>query len=498
LAKKLPTSLAAVIWIVTGAACVAAATAVYLQAGNTLVRNGRWVSSKLSLERYVPGAIRAVTQREALRHDRLNLGAWHGFQELIAAQIDDYRTIEFDFLLPSSSYFTLIFNKDAAGFSGIRLSRDGSRPSAFLSASNEGEFLEVRPLRNVERGAWYHARLELAGGEAALFLNGEDWGRFAVPWKKASRFGFRGSNRDSFIDNVAARNVGGATVVQENFSSTLGIGACILASALILGMIQWIVQLLSSGSMTRTLLRGSVISGLLAIVFVRVYFADPAGIRPMYPDSSRFSIYRDGVDLNELVVASIRARYRQPSSRQRRILFLGNSQTQGLGARYLEDGMIERIERKLNATGRRYECINGAVIGSSSRVMLEILKSEWQRLEPSLVVLNFSDDSENALGRLVPDLVEMIRFARSKGVETLLVLAANEPLSVRARLDENHRAVREVGAAESVEAVDLHAFLEQRQDSGFLWWDQTHLTSYGQRLAADYLAPLIARRLDAK
>lgn len=47
--------------------------------------------------------------------------------------------------------------------------------------------------------------------------------------------------------------------------------------------------------------------------------------------------------------------------------------------------------------------------------------------------------------------------------------------------------MRRLGTELRVPLVDMHAHLRSSRDTGFLWWDQVHLTSYGQRLFADKL-----------
>jgi hypothetical protein len=57
-----------------------------LRQGNTLHANGRWESTKVGLERGILGAVSFLTTRPALHRDRLDLGAWHGFHELLLKQ----------------------------------------------------------------------------------------------------------------------------------------------------------------------------------------------------------------------------------------------------------------------------------------------------------------------------------------------------------------------------------------------------------------------------
>ena len=39
----------------------------------------------------------------------------------------------------------------------------------------------------------------------------------------------------------------------------------------------------------------------------------------------------------------------------------------------------------------------------------------------------------------------------------------------------------------AIHVIDLHGLLAQQADSGQLWWDNVHLSDYGQELAAEYM-----------
>ncbi len=47
--------------------------------------------------------------------------------------------------------------------------------------------------------------------------------------------------------------------------------------------------------------------------------------------------------------------------------------------------------------------------------------------------------------------------------------------------------MRRVGEENNVTVVDMHAYLLEHYDEGFLWWDNVHLTDFGQELFAQKL-----------
>ena len=83
----------------------------YLLDQNTLANNGAWLSSKRNLGTSVMGARSFTEQPHALAKNRLNLAAWHGFQEVIYKDSLHLKQVEFDFLLGPSAYLNFIFNK---------------------------------------------------------------------------------------------------------------------------------------------------------------------------------------------------------------------------------------------------------------------------------------------------------------------------------------------------------------------------------------------------
>ena len=71
---------------------------------NTLSANGNWTASKFHLYKPVLGVERFFTGRQALRRNRLDLGSWHGFQEIRHKRLVDPCDISFRFKLLPGPY----------------------------------------------------------------------------------------------------------------------------------------------------------------------------------------------------------------------------------------------------------------------------------------------------------------------------------------------------------------------------------------------------------
>lgn len=136
-------------------------------------------------------------------------------------------------------------------------------------------------------------------------------------------------------------------------------------------------------------------------------------------------------------------------------------------------------------TGRKYECINAAIIGQSSDILLECYEENWLKLAPKMVVIILSNNDVFE-DRFESSLERFAALNREHNIKTVFVLEAN-CLEMRPNDLLMHPVMRKVAERNHIPIIDLHAYLKQNYDRGFLWWDFVHLTSFGHRLAADCL-----------
>ncbi len=81
----------------------------------------------------------------------------------------------------------------------------------------------------------------------------------------------------------------------------------------------------------------------------------------------------------------------QKDSNEFRIVFLGDSFTEGVGAAF-QDTYVQQLARQLNTLGgKKYRLINGGVSGSDPYFSYRLLTDRLLVLQPDLVVLAFND-----------------------------------------------------------------------------------------------------------
>ena len=131
--------------------------------------------------------------------------------------------------------------------------------------------------------------------------------------------------------------------------------------------------------------------------------------------------------------------------------------------------------------------------------LLDPLWESYQEItngcRPDLVVVNLGNNDNPETFRL--RLNDILNLNAKRKIRTILLLEANSPGAIVAPALSKHGIMKELGTKYDVPVLDLHGFVkeESNKESGFLWWDTVHLTSYGQGLVAKWLAPALTREI---
>lgn len=470
----------------------------YLTSHNTIVANGNWHSSKCSLATPPMGSFPFIESLQALAHGHLNLGAWHGFQEVFYRKEIDIERASFDFRVQDRGYFTFFFHREGGVRTGIRLSANDLFPSAWLRVTEEGRFLEKRPVREalLTPGRW--SRLSLHAHDDRLDVDVDGISipvTITVP-SILNTVGFRGCIKEVLVDNVEIQQHDVQATIVEDFSNgERGPAVAIVCLAvLIVANVGLLLSLRMAGvsSIDIHLAAAAVnlavlILGAGPLLFVSFYHAERyPTVTSSAPGEQR--AYKRNL---ELVRNDIKEKYRaEPDSTVYRVLFLGTSQTYGEGARRNDERFPQVIEHRLNSRADdsvHFECINAGVRGSESGRLLDLYRTEWISLRPRIVVINLSNNDafSEVYARAFPhNLRGLVRLSEENNAKVLFVLEAN---AFEACPDDLplHATVREVGRQEGIAVVEMHNYLKAHYDDGFLWWDGVHATSFGQQLMAD-------------
>jgi len=468
--------------VVAGLVAATLLSLVYTLRDSTLDQNGHWVSSKVALARGVMGAVAYLTTHTALAQSRLNLGAWHGYQELFYAEALDLRGIDFDVVLPRGSYLSFIHRRDERGYFGVRLSNADGYPSEFFRASADGEFLERRPVSATLQSGKNHVRAVFSADRVSLEIDGKPAGE-AESSAGPRQIGFRGGFRPAYVDDIAFALRDGTTL-RESFSGRSNpipaFAGAVLLVLLYAGFVHW-----RKYSLAYSL--SMLAFGAAAFLLLDWFYL--SGLHP------RIIHGWGGRQTNIETEADIRARLRRElvaksHDERARVLFIGSSQTWGAGATHVEDAFVTRTCAQLETNGARVSCVNTGISGLAAAQLVELYKAEWVSWQPDLVVVNLgnNDWDEDSFEHALDDLAQL---DAARHIATVFVAEANSTENDEkelTRLERKHARLRAVAVRHGITVLELHRELARSRDRGFLWWDFVHLTSYGQRLAAEYLA----------
>jgi lysophospholipase L1-like esterase len=174
-----------------------------------------------------------------------------------------------------------------------------------------------------------------------------------------------------------------------------------------------------------------------------------------------------------------------------KILLLGSSQTWGEGALRPSDRMAHQIYRRLRELAGTPDIllVNPSFKGASSPELYKIYKEKLHFMYPDLTVVNLSTN-DSSLETFAKSLNDIATFSRKQNAAVMFVQEANNSNFPRSSLAQKHRIMAEVAEKNDIFCLDMHAYLssDDMVDSGLLWFDFVHLTSYGQKRAGELIA----------
>jgi lysophospholipase L1-like esterase len=182
------------------------------------------------------------------------------------------------------------------------------------------------------------------------------------------------------------------------------------------------------------------------------------------------------------------------SDRTLRVAFLGTSQTYGSGAERISETFVARCHGLLaRALGDiSVETYNLSISGSNSTELLSKYNKSWRFSRPDLLLINLSTN-DRKVDTLTENLRTLAHQTRVAGGRVVFLLEPNAAEVDHRGLQEKHSAIQRLGQELRVPVWDLDRYLSSDPvyDSGMMWWDKVHLTSYGHGVVAEWLAPQI-------
>jgi len=459
----------------------------------------------MALRKNVPGAISFMTSLQPLVFNRLNLGAWYGFQEIVTRDKYPATKIEFKFRIENNSYLSFLYNMDTHNdyYKAIRLSRNSRYKSAFLTVRKGGAFVkkEILDTDGLIGKGWNSCRITLYGKGADIFLNNKLLCAHKSDILESQKIGFRGSLGNALVDDILIYHgrkdgVGSKEkiIFNESFDRRRhNINIMMLIFLLIISSNCVILYLRVKRKEKQKRIVNFILAlngSLLCITIIINMYALLYNVR--YPAHLRHDLLKQGrykKDRIKIKERHLGKYYKKKDPFLYRIMFIGSSQTNGAGASS-EDNTLVRItqayfSRKVPHLGR-VECINAGINAIKAQDLFSLYSKKWIEMDPDMVVINLSTNDRKNTANFEQALIDFVELNKKMGIKTILCLEANSFEFTPGSL-ATHETMSKVAKQYDMPLIDMHNMLKSVDDTGFLWWDRCHLTDYGQAVVAKYL-----------
>jgi len=452
----------------------------------------------MNLQKGVMGGVAYFITPVALTENRLNLDPWFGYQEVLYRESLNPQEIDFDLLLPEGSCFSFIYNKTPHQFSGFRLSRDPFYPNLYFVAEDEGRFLKKESFETVNFKEINQVKILFEKNQIFLYLNGKLLKSVQENLASSFGMGFRGGVKPVSIDRVRIRLKKSDFILQEDFQNK---SAFLFSFLMSLGIILGINLLLYFKQNKEIFYSLLTLNGVVLVGSVIFYIAFFSYLSQNYyfekyyfKTVSFLRQYKSTIETKKKIIDRLRKTYPlEISSNAYPVLFVGTSQTWGAGATLEKDSFVHRLEEKFNQEnhgGIHYEFINAGISGETAARLWEPYQKEWIQWNPKIVILNLSNNDQNS-SEFSKYIEAYVKLNQEKGIPTVLILEANARAQIKPHVGKNHQILRDLAKRHDLVLIDLHQCLLEHDDSGFLWWDFVHPTSYGHELEADCIYPTL-------
>lgn len=516
--KKIIKSTFSMIIIIASIIIVTASNmaTIHLSLKNNLNNNSDWNTVKTSLKKGTMGAVEYLFGRQALANNRLNLSSWHGYNEIYYSKKINPGKVQIRFKLHRGAYINFLFDNGSEA-TGIRFSSNEKFKNMHYTLENQS--FKDKTIMNVPTLVpyeWHYVNLLFHNDRVDIYLNDIFIDYYESTTGLKQRFGFRGSQNPAFIDEIRLYESNADGVLIEDFRNRekqFGVFIIAVLAILLLNLSLVLFQLYNKERVKRILSRQLLFSISLMIgSFVFLYYNYKNSEK--YPLPERLEkIMRSNEEMMHAsinywsnagysyVLNNIKESYGFKPSEEYRIIFLGGSQTWGAGIGEGAESFVRIAERVLNELnpGNSIECINAAISGLTSSDIWELYSNKLVDYKPAAAVFNISsNDADTYVSDelFYKNLNSIININEQNDIKTIFILEPNSTEQDPVLLAAKHTIVTEIAGREDIPVIDLHNYLLERYDDGFLWWDYVHLTSYGHKIAGEYLGRRINKLID--
>lgn len=463
------------------------------------------------------GAEEYFSDRHALLGERLNLGAWFGYQDVQYREgIDGFETVNARVELDADSYLWFYLNCNEVECTALRMSTTPEFKSGIYIIKKSGEMTKVAAGEILESGAHRIGLVADSDRLHAVSINGRMVHNVKYGDGTSAVLRFRSGERPVAIGDIEVTGKNNQRLrlnfaAKFQYARFFGIFAFVLALALLVGF----VTKVPNYGFTVTFVFLSV--GIILFLFDKFYWSRlylTRELNPAHEQSTDLALKFEEARKNFFKVATLPPKAKADitiddiqfidrngnvtpvvsidslpvPAGALKIAIAGGSQSWGGGASSLSATWGARFIKELaQKTGRNVVGVNFSMCGGKLYNVTQ-KTDEILKFKPDLLIVNFGFNDE-----VTPDShleSQLKEFVAQLAAAKQNVLFSIEGVSIEHHPQETVKAplIRRFAGSQNIQLVSLHDYLAKAEtrNSGLLWQDHVHFTDFGQEQAAKF------------
>lgn len=515
-----------------------------LYSQNTLLLNDQWIVEKRMMAMGLIGADEFLIERNSLAQNHLELTAHYGHHEVRLKRLIRPNEIKLKARIDPSSMLDIKLKSPIQTYL-FRISRDFNYPSAVIQIDHNGRFhdQQIIEAQAISFKTWNSLHLKFSKQTIEFWFNEQKLISIKDELQPPIALSFKAELLRTFIDDLIITE--SDTVFTENFSNSnnalplFAYTFTIILSLLLLGELILLVRkqkdettlfapsmalltlivLISSfylydfyywsnisfGHQSK-LLHGEKSAGLieqadrLRFEALKSYYGWTGGklpghdeINSSYPTER---IWEGPIFCRDSLPCSVSMPTASSDRTRKKILLVGTSQSIGAGAKELDQTFFVKTHqmiRNMHNNSLPLDSLNISVSGFRSPALLDLYQEKFSSFTPDVAIFNLSFNDQDGI-LFEEKLGTFISLFSSKKTKCVLI---QEPTYYDSPHLERHKILEKLAAKHSCYLLKLHHYMQSKevQNTGHLWWDFVHLSSTGQDIVAQWLAPQLDKRL---
>lgn len=463
---------------------------------NTLFLNGRWHSSKLDLEKPAVGAVAFFTTRNALAENKLNLEAWHAYNEVISKDTFDPLEFDIDFSLAENSDLTVQFARTKQGYKAIRISPLPEYGISYIEVDDVGLITSQQKMLEASLLEKNQLQINFLNNGVEVFINQKKIGSVDKLENFSGQIGFRSQAGTTWVDNVSLKLQNGQKFNESFLNQKFGYYFLLIISVLVaISLLSFFFFKFSQKTFfAHQLVYINIIAVAVLIIFADRYYFSKQYVRTGSKlDNWILGIkkeqFLDTVENDDQVLQRVNEKLKAQPKSARLIVLLGSSQTWGSGARYKDKSVGDFFDIAVKEKFKNTNTINLGVPGARLHMMIRNLSQVLDQQVTEVILIAGNNDSAN--DRFVADLERLRVLTQRNNIKLHIVKEANYFKAPYPHLSKNHETLQNFADKHRLKVFDLHLYMAEKSKDGYLWWDLVHMTELGQKYMAEGLLSLL-------